>query len=187
MKRTLIAAYLALLITLVPAFCLVWSKAPEPEEALSSPSPSPAPTVLRTEHTSTGSAAEAAGIREGDTVVAVNGRYGVSPQELLEVIRRNATQSLQLVLEDKDGGYRTVAVTPRMGEAKASDGSIERRPLLGVYVGIKPDIVWIKKGPIEALGAGISRIGSISKTTYNAVRDMPVKVRNLAGGRIYRF
>lgn len=59
MKRTLIAAYLALLITLVPAFCLVWSKAPEPEEALSSPSPSPAPTVLRTEHTSTGSAAEA--------------------------------------------------------------------------------------------------------------------------------
>ena len=121
-----------------------------------------------------GSAAEAAGIREGDAVVAANGRYGVSPQELLEVIRHNANQTLQLVLEDKEGNYRTVAVTPRMGEAKASDGSIERRPLLGVYVGIKPDIVWLKKGPIEALGAGVSRIGSISKTTYNAVRDMVI-------------
>ena len=121
-----------------------------------------------------GSAAEAAGIQEGDAVIAVNGRYGTSPQELLEIIRRNGSNALQLVLEDKEGNIRTVSVTPRLGEVKASDGSIERRPLLGVYVGIKPDIVWIKKGPIEALGVGISRIGSITKTTYNAVRDMVI-------------
>lgn len=43
MKRTLIAAYLALFITCVPAFCLVWrsSGGAGPE-----PSPAAAPAVL---------------------------------------------------------------------------------------------------------------------------------------------
>lgn len=47
MKRTLIAAYLALLITFVPAFCLVWSVGSTAAEPGSAPALSPAPETLK--------------------------------------------------------------------------------------------------------------------------------------------
>ena len=50
MKRTLIAAYLALLITFVPAFCLVW-RSREAAEDGSAPSPAAAPSVLSVRET----------------------------------------------------------------------------------------------------------------------------------------
>lgn len=46
MKRTIIAAYLALIITLVPAFCLVWSSEEPGEQPSESPAPSAAPLRL---------------------------------------------------------------------------------------------------------------------------------------------
>lgn len=50
MKRTLIAAYLALLITFVPAFCLVWRSGEAAEDG-PGPSPAAAPSVLSVRET----------------------------------------------------------------------------------------------------------------------------------------
>ena len=63
-------------------------------------------------------------------------------------------------------------------------GVLEERAVIGVNVGIKPDLIWLSKGPIEGIVAGIDRTISITKTTYKAIAQMvtgQASTKNLTG------
>ena len=119
-----------------------------------------------------GSPAEEAGVRDGDVVLAANGVYAISAEDLLKMIRSSGGNPVQLVLEDTEGQVRDLSIEPRMQPVKDENGIEVTRPMIGVYVGIKPDLIWLKKGPIEAVGVGVDRLVSITKTTVNAIADM---------------
>ena len=73
----------------------------------------PAPTGLRVARVFDSSPAQRAGMKEGDTIVAVNGRslYGVPANTSVALIKGPPGTSVRLTLTSKAGGKRTVTVT----------------------------------------------------------------------------
>lgn len=121
-----------------------------------------------------GSAADAAGVKAGDAVLAADGIYGLSVQELITRISTSGANGVRLTLEDEKGYVRDVHVVARVQTVDDGQGGQVTKPVIGVRVGIKPDIIWIKKGPIEGVVSGVERMASITKTTYVAIKSMLV-------------
>lgn len=121
-----------------------------------------------------GSAADAAGVKAGDAVLAADGIYGLSVQELITRISTSGANGVRLTLEDEKGYVRDVHVVARVQTVDDGQGGQVTKPVIGVRVGIKPDIIWIKKGPIEGVVSGVDRMASITKTTYVAIKSMLV-------------
>lgn len=121
-----------------------------------------------------GSAADAAGVKAGDAVLAADGIYGLSVQELITRISTSGANGVRLTLEDERGYVRDVHVVARVQTVDDGQGGQVTKPVIGVRVGIKPDIIWIKKGPIEGVVSGVDRMASITKTTYIAIKSMLV-------------
>ena len=121
-----------------------------------------------------GSAAGAAGVKAGDAVLAADGIYGLSVQELITRISTSGANGVRLTLEDEKGYVRDVHVVARVQTVDDGQGGQVTKPVIGVRVGIKPDIIWIKKGPIEGVVSGVDRMASITKTTYVAIKSMLV-------------
>jgi carboxyl-terminal processing protease len=73
----------------------------------------PAPTGLRVARVFDSSPAQRAGFKEGDTIVAVNGRslHGVPANRSVALIKGPPGTSVRLTLTSKTGGKRTVTVT----------------------------------------------------------------------------
>lgn len=133
------------------------------------------------------SPAARAGITEGDKVLSADGQYGLSVQELVSYISHKGTEPIHLVLQnikDSQALAREVIVVPEMRILDNAQGQKEERAVIGVNVGVMPDIVWLSKGPIEGLWAGIDRTVSVTKTTYKAVVQMitgEASTKNLTG------
>ena len=128
------------------------------------------------------SPAASAGIREGDVVLSADARYGLSVQELVNYIRQE--NPIHLTLQNQDGQVRQVTVRPRLTMVDDGKGEQVERAVIGVNVGIKPDLIWLSKGPIEGLVSGWDRTVSITKTTYKAVVQMltgEASTKNLTG------
>ena len=121
-----------------------------------------------------GSAADAAGVKAGDAVLAADGIYGLSVQELITRISTSGANGVRLTLEDEKGYVRDVHVVARVQTVDDGQGGQVTKPVIGVRVGIKPEIIWIKKGPIEGVVSGVDRMASITKTTYVAIKSMLV-------------
>lgn len=113
-----------------------------------------------------------AGIREEDRVLAANGKYGITPQELVDLIKLSPNQPVRLVLEGKDGDIREVAVTPRVYEVPGADGKLQKRAIVGCHIGLMPNVIWLKKGPIDGIIAGLDRMVSITKMTWNGLTQV---------------
>ena len=130
------------------------------------------------------SPAASAGIREGDVVLSADARYGLSVQELVNYIRQKGENPIHLTLQNQDGQVRQVTVRPRLTMVDDGKGEQVERAVIGVNVGIKPDLIWLSKGPIEGLVSGWDRTVSITKTTYKAVVQMltgEASTKNLTG------
>ncbi|HFQ95661.1 MAG TPA: RIP metalloprotease RseP [Anaerolineae bacterium] len=104
------------------------------------------------------SPAAQAGIQPGDVILTINGERVTGTENVARVIKENAGQDVEIVLQRGDETV-TVTVRPRLPEEiPAGQGS------LGVQIGpyIPPDqIEIVRSGPIEALIGGVQRTWNV--------------------------
>ena len=116
--------------------------------------------------------------------MSADGRYGLSVQELVNYIKDKSETSIRLVVQNEEGQAREVIVRPEVRAVEDGKGNQVERPVIGVNVGIKPNLIWLSKGPVDGLMAGVDRTISITKTTYKAVVQMitgEASTKNLTG------
>ncbi|OFS74646.1 zinc metallopeptidase RseP [Pseudomonas sp. HMSC08G10] len=126
--------------------------------------------------------AAAAGLKTGDTLLALDGVALADWQQVVDSVRARPEAKVQLRVE-RDGAQLEVPVTlARRGEGQASGG------YLGA--GVK-GVEWpaemlreISYGPLEAVGESLSRTWSMSVLTLESLKKMlfgELSVKNLSG------
>ena len=132
---------------------------------------------------SPGKPAEAAGLRAGDRIVAVDGRATRSPSDV--ALATNAKPAAPIVFRIvRDGAERDVTVVP---EAVEQGG--RRVGLAGLRLRVDPAAaerlaLTVRSGPIEALGQGVRRTGELAVFTLRMLGRMitgDASLKNLSG------
>jgi len=129
-----------------------------------------------------GGPASAAGLREGDRVLAVDGAALSDAQTLRERIRagvRDGRPVEQRWSIEREGRMMDVAVTPRLvGDGGQNVGRID------AFVGQPPEMVTVRHGPVEGLVQGATRTWEVSALTLKMLGRMLVgeaSLKNLSG------
>jgi regulator of sigma E protease len=123
-----------------------------------------------------GSAAEEAGIRPGDRITSIQGNEITSFTQIQRLVADRGGQELTVTLE-RDGQQVTLAVTPQVTEVEDRFGGTVRIGLLGVSRDVSQDLIYEKKGPIEAVGLGVSE-------TYFVIERTLAYVQGIIMGRV---
>lgn len=129
-----------------------------------------------------GGAAERAGLRKDDLVLAAGGQAVIDGQQLREWIRSQVrdgegASSPWRVL--REGRELVLNVTP--DPVAERGGTIGR---IGAYVGAAPDMVEVRHGPLEGLWNGAQRTWEVSVLTLRMIGRMVVgeaSLKNLSG------
>ena len=118
-----------------------------------------------------GSAAEAAGLKDGDVITAVDGDTIFDFEQLREKVRASNGEAIALTVW-RDGNSDIFTMTPRRTDLPLADGSFETHFIIGVSPGMvfspaseTPDIV-------EALGYGVDQIVFITKSSISGLYHM---------------
>ncbi len=134
-----------------------------------------------------GSAAEKSGLRAGDLVRRVGDTPIVDGQQLRETIRASvqsgakppATGLVQTWQVVRSGQLLSLPVTPEVRqEGKTFVGRI------GAYVGVPPEFVMVRYGPLEGLWQGVVRTWDVSVLTLKMMGKMVIgqaSLKNLSG------
>jgi regulator of sigma E protease len=132
---------------------------------------------------SPGKPAEAAGMRAGDRIVAVDGRPARSPSDVANAT--NAKPGVPIVFRvARDGGESDVTVVP-----EASEQGGRRVGLAGLRLKVDPESVQriaitVRSGPLDALGQGARRTWELSTFTLRMLGRMvtgDASLKNLSG------
>lgn len=126
--------------------------------------------------------AAAAGLKTGDTLLALDGVALAEWQQVVDSVRARPEAKVQLRVE-RDGAQLEVPVTlARRGEGQASGG------YLGAGVkGVEWPAEMLREvsfGPLEAVGESLSRTWSMSVLTLESLKKMlfgELSVKNLSG------
>jgi regulator of sigma E protease len=133
--------------------------------------------------------AAAAGLREGDRVLSVDGAPVTDAQQLREKIRAALQSPAQgqdaAALEQRwrvlrDGGEIDIAVRPRVAEEAGG----RRTARIDAYVGRPPEMTKVHYGPVEGLWKGAVRTWEVSVMTLRMLGRMLVgeaSIKNLSG------
>jgi regulator of sigma E protease len=128
-------------------------------------------------------AAEQAGLKEGDTVLAVDGRTVADGPSLRRQIRASVNAEGQSQTQTwsvrRDGRLIDIDVTPR---AEQVDGGWTGR--IGAYVGAAPAMATVSYGPVEGLWMGVVRTWEVSWLTLKMMGRMLIgeaSLKNLSG------
>ena len=101
-----------------------------------------------------GSAAEQAGIKPGDLVLAIDGAKIASFSDMQRIVEVSADQPLKVTVE-RAGKQIDLTATPQLKEIKDAFGNKLRIGLLGIKRSTNPQNVRMEKyGPIDAVVAG---------------------------------
>ncbi|MDK9697701.1 MAG: RIP metalloprotease [Siculibacillus sp.] len=120
---------------------------------------------------SAGSAAEAAGIRQDDLILAIEGRPIESFVDIMRVVSVRADLPTTVSV-DRDGKHLELVATPRSFEEKSRFG-VQKRGLLGIQASRDPkDRVQRHFSPIAALGSGVSETWFIVERTGSFVAGL---------------
>lgn len=129
-----------------------------------------------------GSAAERAGLRDGDLVRAIGNAPIVDGQQLREVIRTSIDGDqprVQTWQVQRGGQLLELEVRPELREeAGVKVGRI------GAYVGAPPEMVTVRQGPIDGVWHGIVRTWEVSALTVRMMGKMVIgeaSLKNLSG------
>jgi len=130
-----------------------------------------------------GGAAAAAGLREGDRVLAVNEAPIVDGQHLRSVIRGAVGPGGEPVTQrwriERDGQPLTIAVTPAV---EAAQGQTVGR--VGAYIGAAPAMTTVTHGPVDGLVQGVVKTAEVSWLTLKMLGRMLIgeaSLKNLSG------
>src|SRR2546423_8946536 len=111
-------------------------------------------TAARVDTIQAGSAAEAAGVKPGDLVLAINGRPGESFSDMQRIVSTSAGETLSILVE-RGGEQLTPKAAPALKEVKDSFGNVHRIGVLGISRSLGPDDLQHQPvGPLKALGLG---------------------------------
>ena len=123
-----------------------------------------------------------AGLMKGDRVLSVNGQPVGDAQALRDRIRSAVVEGrgeVQRWSIERGTTLRTVEVTPRVvDEGGRSLGRID------AYVGGAPEVVTVRRGPVDGLVSGVQRTWEISSLTVRMIGRMLIgeaSVKNLSG------
>lgn len=118
-----------------------------------------------------GSAAESAGLRAGDIVVAIDGQKIQSFAEMQRIISTRPEERLSVTV-DRSGGMLDLPVTPTLSELKTPLGT-QRIGVIGVRASPKPED-WTTQhfGVVESLGMGMSETWFVVTRTYDYVAKL---------------
>jgi regulator of sigma E protease len=129
-----------------------------------------------------GGAADKAGLRKGDVVLAIGGAEVIDGLQLRERIRaqvKNGRAEEALWRLRRDGRELELQVTPQVvAEGTASVGRI------GAYVGGPPEMLTVRHGPVEGLWNGVVRTWEVSVLSVRMMGRMLIgeaSLKNLSG------
>jgi len=129
-----------------------------------------------------GGPAAAAGLRQGDRVLGIDGVAIADAQTLRERIRAGVRDGQPLVQRwalVRDGRALDIEVTPRV----VSDGGADVGRI-DAFVGQPPEMVKVRHGPIEGLVQGATRTWDVSALTVTMLGRMLIgeaSLKNLSG------
>ncbi len=132
-----------------------------------------------------GGAAQRAGLRPGDLVLAVGGLSIVDGAQLREWIRGQVAGSQGLASDWRvlrEGRELSLRVTPDVRVDRAGTGLPVGR--IGALVGAAPEMVQVQHGPLEGLSNGLARTWDTSMLTLRMMGRMVVgeaSLKNLSG------
>ena len=130
-----------------------------------------------------GSAAEAAGIEEGDVILSVDGEPVFAFEDLRE--RIGSSEGAPVTLEVwRDGEVTERTLTAIRQDRPTADGGFETRYLIGVYMGLPFTRAVETPSPIEAVGLGVDRtVGTITQSVSGLMHMIAGKIStcNLSG------
>ena len=129
-----------------------------------------------------GGPAAAAGLRQGDRVLAVDGVALTDAQTLRERIRAGVRDNRPVEQRwsiERDGRMMETMVAPRL----VSDGG-QNVGRIDAFVGRPPEMVTVRHGPVEGLVQGAARTWEVSALTVKMLGRMLVgeaSLKNLSG------
>jgi len=129
-----------------------------------------------------GSAAERAGLRNGDLVRAIGNTPIVDGQQLRELIRTSIDGDqprVQTWQVQRGGQLVELEVRPELRE---EEGVKVGR--IGAYVGAPPEMVTVRQGPVDGVWRGIVRTWEVSALTVRMMGKMVIgeaSLKNLSG------
>lgn len=123
-----------------------------------------------------GSAAEQAGLLPGDRVVSIDGEKITSFHELINKTQVNVGTPMQLLI-DRKGELKSVAVTPRMVEAKDRFGNTTKMARMGVTSMPKTER-YETINPLQAVWEALAYIGGFTRDTVTVLGQMIMGTRS---------
>lgn len=116
-----------------------------------------------------------AGIREGDTVLSINGNKVSSFSEMQLYIQTSDGENLEIVLKDTDGNKRTVNLVPKV----VTDDEGNKNYVVGIGLDTT-----VRKGFVNSLDYAVSTMGSLCKLILITLKELifgRVSVKDLSG------
>lgn len=111
------------------------------------------------------SPAQAAGMVNGDRIIEINDAPIKSWDELVEIISASPGKRITVMVERIDGSIETMRITPEQHSSKTifgEDVQVGR-------IGIRPDELFKRYGPIDAVWRGVTQTGKIIYLTGLAI------------------
>jgi regulator of sigma E protease len=115
-----------------------------------------------------GSAAEQAGVRKGDLIVAIEGREIDSFSQIQQQVITRGGEELKVVIE-REGQRIDLAIVPKIQEEPDGFGGKMRIGLLGVRHNPDGAIRYERMGPLAAVESGVERTWFIIDATFRYI------------------
>ena len=134
-----------------------------------------------------GGAAQRAGLRQGDQVLAVGGLAILDGQQLREWVRAQVAVGQGGASDGRvlrEGQEVVLRVAPDVVPAPSGPGVGPRVGRIGAYVGAAPEMVQVQHGPLEGLWRGLERTWDTSALTLRMMARMvtgEASLKNLSG------
>jgi regulator of sigma E protease len=117
-----------------------------------------------------GTAAEEAGLKAGDRILAVNGTSVGRFQDIQRIVRLEIDRPLELTFE-RSGERRTLLARPRLIERKGLFGDMEKVPVLGISADAASTRV-VRYGPITGLLEALRETETMISSTFVGIGQM---------------
>lgn len=118
-----------------------------------------------------GSAAEKAGLKAGDIVIAIDGQKIASFSDMQRIVSTRPDERLEVSIE-RDGGTVTVPVTPSLTEMKTQLGT-QRIGVIGVKASSRPEDWKTQRfGLLESAQSGLVETWFVVTRTYDYIAKL---------------
>jgi regulator of sigma E protease len=119
---------------------------------------------------SPGTAADTAGLKAGDRIVAINGNTVSRFQDIQRIVRIEIERPLELSIQ-RDGKILPVTAQPRVIQRKGVFGDMEKVPVLGIAADPTKTTI-INHGPISGLVESLRETEGMIRSTFIGIGQM---------------